>query len=78
MAAAEVNVRFGSKADALEGSAISQKRTLAGTVCHLAQPLLFGQHPLELDGRLLLGGPADALQERQLAGDAQTQVRIRP
>ena len=27
MAAAEVKVRFGSKADGLEGSAISQKRT---------------------------------------------------
>ena len=35
--------------------------------CRLAQPLLFRQRHLELDGRQLLGGFADALQERQPA-----------
>ena len=35
--------------------------------CRLTQPLLFGQRHFELDGRQLLRGLADTLQERQPA-----------
>ena len=48
-------------------SANGHKQTLARTVRRLAQPPLFGRRNFKLDGRQLLRGHADALQERQPA-----------